>query len=264
MPTNPPNTDNHNLPKVPPLDTEYADEWGYIINNGQFADGSDAGTPGLVDALEERTPVVDTEANRSNYTPYSDSIFLASDTGNFFIGDGSSWIQASYGTSSSPVPNTSYFNAINVGGQKSDLHWEEEYRTTSVGALNSIGFDSSVTEALIRVNAVIDSSSSLDLTFDNVSTSIYDYIERSGATLTEQNGQASFSLASSGSNQTSISAEWRVTNNHDKAEIVGNATASNSGFNPVLIEGWVDSNVSLDFSVDTSVLNSGSFAYYKR
>jgi hypothetical protein len=264
MPTNPPNTDNHNLPKVPPLDTEYSDEWGYIINNGEFSDGSDAGTPGLVQALEERTAVVDTESNLSNYTAYSDAIFIASDTGNLFLGDGTSWNQSSFGTSSSPVPDTSYFNAINVGGQKSDYHWEEDFRTTSVGNLDSIGFNESVNEVLLRINAVFNSSSSLDLTFTNASSSIYDYIERSGANLTEVNDSSSFTLSSTGSNQTSLSAEWRITNNHDKAEIVGNATASNSGFNPVLVEGWVDSNVSLDFSVDTSVLSGGTFAYYKR
>jgi hypothetical protein len=84
-------TDNHNLPKIPELDQDYADEWGFVYNRGEFADGSDAGSDSLLDALEERVTVVDTEANRSNYTAYTDALFVASDTGRLFIGDGTDW-----------------------------------------------------------------------------------------------------------------------------------------------------------------------------
>lgn len=108
MPNNPPNTDNHNLPKIPPLDTEYADEWGYIYNNGQFADGSDAGTPGVISALEERLVVVDTEANQSNYTAYQDAVFISSDTNSIFLGDGTNWIEQDFGGGTDKT--TAYFH----------------------------------------------------------------------------------------------------------------------------------------------------------
>ena len=114
MPTKPPTTINHDLPVIPELDSEYDNEWGYILNHGEFKDGSDAGTPGLLDPLEERVPVVDTEANRSNYTAHTDALYVSSDSGRVSIGDGSSWSAQSFGDSSSRVPSTSHFEDINV------------------------------------------------------------------------------------------------------------------------------------------------------
>ena len=108
MPDPVPDTDNHNLPKVPPLDSQYSDEWGFILNDGEFADGSDAGSDALVEALEERTPIVDTAANRGEYFPYADALFIASDTGQVSLGDGASW------NSRGVVPNDSdVLDAIN-------------------------------------------------------------------------------------------------------------------------------------------------------
>lgn len=105
-------TDNHNLPKVPPLDDEYADQWGYVVNDGEFSDGSDAGSDSLVQALEERTPVVDTAANRSNYTPHTDAVFIASDTGRLYLGDGSAWDLV--GSETNPISGTVHVEAVSA------------------------------------------------------------------------------------------------------------------------------------------------------
>ena len=101
MPDPVPTSENHNLPKIPPLDSQYEDEWGFVYNDGEFADGSDAGSDALVQALDERTPIVDTAANRSEYFPYADALFIASDTGQVSLGDGESW------SSRGVVPNDS-------------------------------------------------------------------------------------------------------------------------------------------------------------
>jgi len=110
MASNPPNTDNHNLPKVPPLDSNYYNEWGYIINEGQFSDGSDAGTPGLIDAIEKRMVVVDTEGNQSNYTAYQDAVFISSDTNSIFLGDGTNWQKQDFGGGGGVDKSTAYFH----------------------------------------------------------------------------------------------------------------------------------------------------------
>jgi hypothetical protein len=93
MPTQVPDTPNHDLPKIPPLDAAYADEWGFILNNGEFADGTDAGADSLIDALEQRVPIVSDESARSNFTPYSTAAFFSADTGRIYVGDGTNWIR---------------------------------------------------------------------------------------------------------------------------------------------------------------------------
>jgi hypothetical protein len=93
MPTQVPDTPNHDLPKIPPLDAAYADEWGFILNRGEFADGTDAGADSLIDALEQRVPIVSDESTRSNFTPYSTAAFFAADTGRIYVGDGTDWIR---------------------------------------------------------------------------------------------------------------------------------------------------------------------------
>lgn len=42
-------------------------------------------------ALDSDVPIVDTAANRSNYVAYQDAMFLASDTGMVYVGNGSTW-----------------------------------------------------------------------------------------------------------------------------------------------------------------------------
>lgn len=93
MPSKIPDTQNHDLPKIPPLDAAYADEWGFILNKGEFADGTDAGADSLIDALEQRVPIVADESARSNYTAYATAAFFAVDTGRIYVGDGTNWIQ---------------------------------------------------------------------------------------------------------------------------------------------------------------------------
>ena len=42
--------------------------------------------------LDTDAPLIDTEANLSQYTPKTDALFIASDTGERYVGDGSSWV----------------------------------------------------------------------------------------------------------------------------------------------------------------------------
>ncbi|WP_440771190.1 glycosyl hydrolase family 28-related protein [Natronorubrum sp. DTA28] len=65
-------SDNHGFD----LDYEPGEAWDY---NDDFA------------ALEERVPVVDDETDRDGYTPHGDSVFIARDTGDVYVGTGSAW-----------------------------------------------------------------------------------------------------------------------------------------------------------------------------
>jgi hypothetical protein len=46
--------------------------------------------------LERDVPVVDVEANRDTYVPYSGTMFFATDTGRRFVGDGDAWTELPY------------------------------------------------------------------------------------------------------------------------------------------------------------------------
>jgi len=79
MPKNPSN--NHDLPRPNPGD--FDGTWGTDVMNDD-----------MTQKLEERLVARDTEANLSNYTPYDEAIFVATDTGAVYDGDGSSWNKA--------------------------------------------------------------------------------------------------------------------------------------------------------------------------
>lgn len=85
MPT-PPTTSNHNLPLIPPIgDTnagDYEDIWGGILNDDAWS------------SLDTKLIARDTIANQGNYTAYQDALFRATDTGELYYGDGTSWILA--------------------------------------------------------------------------------------------------------------------------------------------------------------------------
>lgn len=70
-------TDNHDFGR--PTEGGDTDDWGRILNED------------LIDLLEERVVVTDTAANRSTYTPYVNAVFIATDTGQIALGDGSAW-----------------------------------------------------------------------------------------------------------------------------------------------------------------------------
>ncbi len=46
--------------------------------------------------LERDVPVVDVEANRDTYVPYSGTMFIATDTGRRYVGDGETWSEIPY------------------------------------------------------------------------------------------------------------------------------------------------------------------------
>ena len=70
-------TDNHSFGR--PIEGGDTDDWGRILNED------------LIDLLEERVVNTDTAANRSNYTPYSDALYIETDTGQWALGDGAAW-----------------------------------------------------------------------------------------------------------------------------------------------------------------------------
>lgn len=75
------NTDNHGLNKY----SEGEDNWTHSTD---------------MDHIEERLVVRDTETNRTNYTPHDGAVFISTDTGVVYDGNGSSWNKASRGLDS--------------------------------------------------------------------------------------------------------------------------------------------------------------------
>jgi len=71
-------TDNHGLNKY----TQGEDNWEHSSD---------------MDTIEERLTIKDTDANKSNYTPHDGALYIATDTGVVYDGDGSSWVKAGRG-----------------------------------------------------------------------------------------------------------------------------------------------------------------------
>lgn len=80
-----PTTDNHDWPRITP--GTLADQWGAIYNSD------------LIDPLDKKTPLVGLDANKSNFTPYSGAIYVATDTNIIYTGTGSTWDELSLATS---------------------------------------------------------------------------------------------------------------------------------------------------------------------
>jgi len=77
--------------------------WGQILND--FFDNE----------LDRQVTLEDTFANRPSATSSNVKLFLATDRNIVYYNDGSSWTAVyGVGTSSNPVPNTSYFNKIDT------------------------------------------------------------------------------------------------------------------------------------------------------
>jgi len=74
-----PTTDNHNFARPDVTVDDLEGTWGDVINQD------------ITDILEERVPIVDTAAARPNYEPYSDAVFIASDSGQVSLGNGTGW-----------------------------------------------------------------------------------------------------------------------------------------------------------------------------
>lgn len=70
-------TDNHGFGR--PVEGGDTDDWGRILNED------------LIDELEQDVWVRDLEANRTNYTAYNGSLFISTDTGVVYLGDGATW-----------------------------------------------------------------------------------------------------------------------------------------------------------------------------
>jgi len=67
-------TDNHSYPIPDAGDSDYENTF-----NSYF------------DQVDETVPIVDTDGNETNYTPYDGALFIASDTGTVYRGDGNAW-----------------------------------------------------------------------------------------------------------------------------------------------------------------------------
>lgn len=70
----PNSSDNHNFD----LDYAEGETWSY---NSEF------------NTLEQKVIVRDTDANTGEYTPHTDAIYWATDTGDVYLGDGTAWNQ---------------------------------------------------------------------------------------------------------------------------------------------------------------------------
>lgn len=75
-------TQNHDLPR--PDSGTFEGTWGTDVMNDD-----------MTAKLEERLVARDTESNLSNYEAYEDAIFIATDTGAVYDGNGTSWEKAS-------------------------------------------------------------------------------------------------------------------------------------------------------------------------
>jgi len=106
MAPTPPTTPNHDLPLIPHVGDdaaqEYSDDWGAILNDSAWS------------VLEEQLIVRDVENNRTSYTPHQDALFFATDTGAIYVGDGSTWTQ-----SASDVTNLTVSGDVDIGGSLS-------------------------------------------------------------------------------------------------------------------------------------------------
>ncbi len=96
-------TTNHDLPR--PATGTFEGTWGEDVMNND-----------MTDKLEKKLVARDTESNKGNYTPYSNAIFIATDTGAVFDGDGTSWNKAErdfQNISASSLSTEQNFNADN-------------------------------------------------------------------------------------------------------------------------------------------------------
>lgn len=108
------NTNNHGFGK-PTLDGD-TDVWGEILNTE------------TIDKLEERVILVDAAANRTNYSAYADALFVASDSGQVYVGNGASWdeldVDVSLHSSTHEDGGADEIDAtgLAVGGATTDAH----------------------------------------------------------------------------------------------------------------------------------------------
>lgn len=229
MPDPVPTTDNHNLPKIPARDESYADEWGDILNDGQFKDGTDAGSDSLLGALEERVIVRDVQSEVTTYTPHADALFYATDTGRIYLGDGAAWNAQSFGTEANPVPGTSHFESVSVeqlliGGERTPFATElitaDTFSSEQIDltANVSIGNQSNMT-AIVVVSARVDNSGQINLTLDGNTSSNYEYVTID-TTLSQVGGGTAFTLADM-ADGSQIHGIWTLYNRRFRPAIVG-------------------------------------------
>jgi hypothetical protein len=64
--------------------------------------------------LERDVPVIDTEDTLDTYVPHSGAMFIATDTGRRYVGDGSAWTELPYPTTTSNDGSTSPTSSANV------------------------------------------------------------------------------------------------------------------------------------------------------
>jgi len=112
MSPTPPTTDNHALPLIPHVGdanaSDYTDQWGAILNDSGWS------------VLDKRLIARDTESNRTNYTPYQNALFRATDSGAWYVGDGSTWTLANSTVSALTADNASLGSASLSGSLTTD------------------------------------------------------------------------------------------------------------------------------------------------
>ncbi|WP_372910284.1 hypothetical protein [Salinigranum sp.] len=105
--------------------------------------------------LERDVPVYDTETNRDSYAPYDGSVFVATDTGRRYVGDGTAWSELPY-----PSSDTSSGSTDDSGSTSSDAN-------VTVSKANG-------TIEAARDGTTFSSSSDADVVFDDLVNALQD------------------------------------------------------------------------------------------
>lgn len=138
-------TSNHNLAR-PPVGSETGTDntnWGNELNSNSTE----------LDAL---LTVRDTDANKSNYEPYTNALYYATDTEAMWIGDGTQWVELNWW---SATPN---FDSASVAG--------ESVKTAVTTSTTQTGAYTANTDETVLADA---SSAAFTVTLPPVDTSTY-------------------------------------------------------------------------------------------
>ena len=193
-------TDNHSFGR--PTEGGDTDDWGRILNEE------------LIDLLEERVVITDTETNRSNYTAYSDAVFLSTDTGKWYRGNGTSWVEKGDNTKadltqaggvlvSSQLPQLSITNVdvvadetarLNLDAEEGDFAIQQDNDTSYILSTNDPTVDANWVEIDFDAVAAIAGQAIAPASVDTSAVENQDYNEAVG-TQTAASGTVTIDLA---------------------------------------------------------------------
>lgn len=112
--------------------------------------------------IEERLPVSDEEINRSNYEPYEGTLFLSTDTGAIYEGDGTSWTEVDWDMGSVSVNGNAVATQTWVSSNFTDYTFSESH--DDLTGVSSDDHHSRYTDAEAEAAVTTFSGSYSDLT----------------------------------------------------------------------------------------------------